>query len=448
MAMGTIIPYHSQKMNFSIIDINSSPCYYASRLYKHIPHTLNGRYKIGAFGIDPFHPQYLPTGLYLYLSVVKTFSVEKIKLRLYLLLGWALPLPFVTTWASLRVAFSSQYEVSGGCNRRGREGRENYELLKAWLVGPFGCGGRIVQTPKTSHPVNSKGILQEVARPDFDIACPWLEESPLDWVHRVPVLVVLSVNTFFLIHVMVVLVKKLRGTTSLESQPWVQQTQRALKSLFVLMPLLGSPHVLLLLAPAHGTFSVVVAYTRAIVLSTQGLVVTVFYCFLNSEVQESINNHMERWKSTRDVPPGSCPYSTNFQDSVVTRNCVLASVGVEKATEFVPLQTFTEFSSIGEPTEIVDRNATMPVFPPAFPHVKKTRDSSKRNRSLSVQRENAGINNFQVHSSETSDSSTVAAISAAASSPTQEAHSRVIQQNSSTNTKDIVQPLKEVVAMC
>lgn len=46
--------------------------------------------------------------------------------------------------------------------------------------------------------------MQEVARPDFDIACPWLEESPLDWVHRVPVLVVLSVNTFFLIHVMVV----------------------------------------------------------------------------------------------------------------------------------------------------------------------------------------------------------------------------------------------------
>ncbi|XP_047497824.1 diuretic hormone receptor-like, partial [Penaeus chinensis] len=214
-------------------------------------------------------------GLYLYLSVVKTFSVEKIKLRLYLLLGWALPLPFVTTWAALRVAFSSQHEVSGG-------------------------GGRIGHTPETSPPVNSKGILQEVARPDFDMACPWLEESPLDWVHRVPVLVVLSVNTFFLVHVMVVLVKKLRATTSLESQPWLQQTKRALKSLFVLMPLLGSPHVLLLLAPARGTFSVVVAYTRAIVLSTQGLVVTVFYCFLNSEVQESINNHMERWKSTRD----------------------------------------------------------------------------------------------------------------------------------------------------
>lgn len=34
----------------------------------------------------------------------------------------------------------------------------------------------------------------------------------------------------------------------------------------------------------------------------QGLVVTIIYCFLNSEVQESISNHVERWKSTRDVP--------------------------------------------------------------------------------------------------------------------------------------------------
>ncbi|ROT85797.1 putative diuretic hormone receptor-like [Penaeus vannamei] len=274
--------------------------------------------------IDPFYPHHFPTGLYLYLSVVKTFSVEKIKLRLYLLLGWALPLPFVTTWAALRAAFSNQYE--------------------------------------------------EVARADFDMACPWLEESPLDWVHRAPVLLVLGVNTFFLIHVMVVLVKKLRATTSLESQPWLQQTKRALKSLFVLMPLLGSPHVLLLLAPARGTFSAVVAYMRAIVLSTQGLVVTVFYCFLNAEVQESLSNHMERWKSTRDVPPGSCPYSANYQDSVVTRNCVLASVGPEKTSEFVPLRTFAELRAIGEPTENVEGNAALPVFPPAFPHIKKTRN--------------------------------------------------------------------------
>ncbi|XP_069988571.1 diuretic hormone receptor-like [Penaeus vannamei] len=359
-------------------------------------------------------------GLYLYLSVVKTFSVEKIKLRLYLLLGWALPLPFVTTWAALRAAFSNQYE-------------------HRWRT----------QSSNTSHTVNCKGILQEVARADFDMACPWLEESPLDWVHRAPVLLVLGVNTFFLIHVMVVLVKKLRATTSLESQPWLQQTKRALKSLFVLMPLLGSPHVLLLLAPARGTFSAVVAYMRAIVLSTQGLVVTVFYCFLNAEVQESLSNHMKRWKSTRDVPPGSCPYSANYQDSVVTRNCVLASVGPEKTSEFVPLRTFAELRAIGEPTENVEGNAALPVFPPAFPHIKKTRDSTKRNRrSPSIQWENAGMNNSQVHSSETSDSSTVAAIANAASSPAQEAHSRVMQQNSGTNTKDIIQPLAEVVAMC
>ncbi|XP_042873321.1 uncharacterized protein LOC122253941 [Penaeus japonicus] len=357
-------------------------------------------------------------GLYLYLSVVKTFSVEKIKLRLYLLLGWALPLPFVTTWAPLRVVFSSK---------------------------------------------------KEVPRADLDSACPWLEDSPIDWVLRVPVLVILSVNTFFLIHVMVVskaeystpqpmrlwlmcmapvLVKKLRATTSLEAQPWLQQSKRALKSLCVLMPLLGSPHVLLLLAPARGTASAVVAYARAVVLSTQGLVVTVFYCFLNSEVQESINNHMERWKSMRDVPPGSCPYSANYQGSV-TRNCVRAPVMVEKTTEVVPLQTFHDLtSSARERAEDLTGDEGMPVFPPAFPHAKKTRDSAKRNRRSPSRThlENEGMNP-RVQSSETSDSDSLPAVATAAFSSAQEARSRVIQQSSGRNTKDIIQPLKEVVAM-
>lgn len=49
------------------------------------------------------------------------------------------------------------------------------------------------------------------------------------------------------------------------------------------------------------------------VVYSQGLVVTVIYCFLNSEVQESISNHVERWKSTRDVPltsTGAYPLKT------------------------------------------------------------------------------------------------------------------------------------------
>ncbi|MPC83400.1 Diuretic hormone receptor [Portunus trituberculatus] len=66
-----------------------------------------------------------------------------------------------------------------------------------------------------------------------------------------------------------VLVKKLRSTHAQEVQPGLKLGLRAFRSLLVLMPLLGTPHVLLLLAPSRGTLAVVFAYVRAIVLSTQ-----------------------------------------------------------------------------------------------------------------------------------------------------------------------------------
>ncbi|XP_076038814.1 diuretic hormone receptor-like [Oratosquilla oratoria] len=103
-----------------------------------------------------------------------------------------------------------------------------------------------------------------------------------------------------------VLVRKLQTTARLDPPPrCASHGVRALRSLLVLMPLLGTPHLLLLLGPQTGTLGIFLEYVRAIVLSSQGLVVTLLYCFLNSEVRDSFTIHVERWKSTRDIPPGS-----------------------------------------------------------------------------------------------------------------------------------------------
>ena len=80
--------------------------------------------------------------------------------------------------------------------------------------------------------------------------------------------------------------KKLRSTHAQGVQPGVKLGLRAFRSLLVLMPLLGTPHVLLLLAPSRGTLAVVFAYTRAIVLSTQvrnQTSVTIIFAALQTE---------------------------------------------------------------------------------------------------------------------------------------------------------------------
>ncbi|KAK8391701.1 hypothetical protein O3P69_017312 [Scylla paramamosain] len=95
-------------------------------------------------------------GLYLYLLVLRAFYVEKIKLRLYLLIGWGVPVAVTVLWACARVAedIPGQEDAGGG----------------RWKV--------------------------------WHLTCPWVQESTLDWLHRAPVLLVLALNTFFLTHVM------------------------------------------------------------------------------------------------------------------------------------------------------------------------------------------------------------------------------------------------------
>ncbi|XP_050734608.1 calcitonin gene-related peptide type 1 receptor-like isoform X2 [Eriocheir sinensis] len=206
--------------------------------------------------------------------------------------------------------------------------------------------------------------------------CPWVHDSSLDWLHRGPVLLVLTLNTFFLVHVMLVLVKKLRPTHAQEVQPKLRLGLRALRSLLVLMPLLGTPHVLLLLAPSHGTLAVVFAYARAIVLSTQGLVVTIIYCFLNSEVQESIGNHVERWKSTRDVPltstGGAHPLknlNSQANNAAGDSTRVLeTTLGATEGADSNGSSSVDDHQGGGTQGEVHRADCgLLPVFPPLFP---------------------------------------------------------------------------------
>ena len=73
------------------------------------------------------------------------------------------------------------------------------------------------------------------------------------------------------------------------------------------MPLLGFGHILtIVVKPAVASIGVPLAVViadamEAVIVSTQGFVISLPYCFLNSEVQGVVRTHWKRWKMVRTV---------------------------------------------------------------------------------------------------------------------------------------------------
>ncbi|KAI8440560.1 hypothetical protein MSG28_001802 [Choristoneura fumiferana] len=98
-----------------------------------------------------------------------------------------------------------------------------------------------------------------------------------------------------------VLITKLRSANTLETE----QYRKATKALLVLIPLLGITNLLVLCGPSDDSwFADAFDYTRALMLSTQGFTVALFYCFMNTEVRHAIRYHVERWKTGRAIAGG------------------------------------------------------------------------------------------------------------------------------------------------
>lgn len=183
-------------------------------------------------------------GLYLYMLVVETFTGENIKLRVYATIGWGCPAIFIIIWAIVKT-FAPD---------------DNTEtVINPWKQ------------------------------------CPWMRPHMYDWIHHAPAIGVLLINLIFLFVIMWVLITKLRSAQTVETQ----QYRKAAKALLVLIPLLGITYVLLMDGPHEGVSGNIYGSVRAILISTQGFTVALFYCFLNTEVQNTIRHHKERWKTAR-----------------------------------------------------------------------------------------------------------------------------------------------------
>ncbi|XP_053211117.1 diuretic hormone receptor-like [Panonychus citri] len=195
-------------------------------------------------------------GLYLYILVVRTFSIERINVILFSLIGWGFPAILVTLWSPIKYLYPNQED-------------------------------------EDSIPVTSKSFN-----------CPWQVINIIDLIYICPIYIVLLVNLFFLGVVIYVLVTKTRAS---ETSQEFQQYRRAVKALLVLTPLLGIAYILLLVTPDSNNAKIIYTYIHATLNSTQGFTVAVLYCFLNSEVRNSLRYHIERWRNVRTLRHGDYP---------------------------------------------------------------------------------------------------------------------------------------------
>uniref|UniRef100_A0A8D1N5V8 Corticotropin releasing hormone receptor 1 n=1 Tax=Sus scrofa TaxID=9823 RepID=A0A8D1N5V8_PIG len=162
-------------------------------------------------------------GCYLHTAIVLTYSTDRLRKWMFICIGWGVPFPIIVAWAI---------------------GKLYYDNEKCW----FG---------------KRPGVYT-------------------DYIYQGPMILVLLINFIFLFNIVRILMTKLRASTTSETI----QYRKAVKATLVLLPLLGITYMLFFVNPGEDEVSrVVFIYFNSFLESFQGFFVSVFYCFLNSEVR-------------------------------------------------------------------------------------------------------------------------------------------------------------------
>ncbi|XP_054932432.1 diuretic hormone receptor-like [Dermacentor andersoni] len=289
-------------------------------------------------------------GLYLYILVVKTFSVELVRIHVYAFVGWGLPALVVTIWAITKAYFSANRNdpalFDGLCTVAFKNKADMSQYFKLLLLPPK---EKINATADSAPCFAKRNValslfsaclaayivepLLSFSHPQFPncsfCSCVWQLKDIYDCVFICPVAIVLLVNMFFMGEIMWVLITKLRATTTIETQ----QYRKAAKALLVLTPLLGVTYLLVIWTPSHKTAKIVFTYLQITLLSTQGFTVAVLYCFFNGEVRSTIRHHFQRWRTARALCAEQKRQGLNYR--VACRrpsSCAISSVGAGTAT--------------------------------------------------------------------------------------------------------------------
>ncbi|XP_054710987.1 corticotropin-releasing factor receptor 1-like [Uloborus diversus] len=147
--------------------------------------------------------------------------------------------------------------------------------------------------------------------------------SPYVWIITGPMIGALGINLIFLVNIIRILVTKMKTSSTFE----IVQVRRAMKATALLFPLLGITHLLFCVNPRDDS-KLEEAYmiTNAVLQSSQGIFVSILYCFMNIEVQTVLRkayvraalrrnpNHRYTWKCRTSQ---SSTYMSNCETSLV-----------------------------------------------------------------------------------------------------------------------------------
>ncbi|XP_030646040.1 glucagon receptor [Chanos chanos] len=185
----------------------------------------------------------LVEGIYLHNLLVVTVLTERNYFSIYLCIGWGAPLIFVLPWVIVKYL---------------------YENEECW----------------------EQNINMEY----------W-------WIIRSPILLAVLINFFIFIHLIKILVSKLRA----HQMRYSDYKFRLAKSTLTLIPLLGIHLVLFSFvtdeSTSNGALSLRLTklFIDLFFNSFQGLLVAILYCFVNKEVQSEILKKWKRWKLGKDI---------------------------------------------------------------------------------------------------------------------------------------------------
>ncbi|GFT99644.1 corticotropin-releasing factor receptor 2 [Nephila pilipes] len=149
--------------------------------------------------------------------------------------------------------------------------------------------------------------------------------SPYVWIITGPMIGALGVNLIFLVNIVRILVTKMKTSSTFE----IIQIRRAMKATALLFPLLGITHLLFCVNPRDDS-KLEEAYmiTNATLQSSQGIFVSILYCFMNVEVQTVVRkayvraalrrnpNHRYTWKCRTTRASQTSTYVSNCDTSV------------------------------------------------------------------------------------------------------------------------------------
>ncbi|GFR66888.1 calcitonin receptor [Elysia marginata] len=135
----------------------------------------------------------------------------------------------------------------------------------------------------------------------------WIEDDVSQWIIAGPILASVVINICILINLVRLLMTKLRQV------PDAQQSRKAAKATLILVPLFGLQFLVFPVRPDEDSpLHDVYLHFMALLMSLQGTLVSIIFCFCNGEVRSLI---MRKWHQHRLMTTRSSRKNTGFTSS-------------------------------------------------------------------------------------------------------------------------------------